>query len=309
MPFPPSQGGVAELLRRRLGGEGAPLILDGATGVQLHSRGLPTPPPLWSAVALLDPQGLDLLRAIAVDYIRAGAELLTTNTFRTHQRNLTAGGSPLDADELNRRAVQVLREAIESEGRAGEVFVAGSFTTLEDCYRPDLVPSDGECEAEHAAAARSLGRAGVDLLLVETFNCVRDSAAATRAGAETGIPLLSCVVCGADGRLLSGESVAAWAQTVAPLLPDAMGINCTPLDGMALALTDLEMAAPNIPRVAYGNIGHERSTGAWDSSDCLPASYALHAARWAQAGTRVIGGCCGTTPAHIAATLAAVAGA
>jgi 5-methyltetrahydrofolate--homocysteine methyltransferase len=115
-------------------------------------------------------------------------------------------------------------------------------------------------------------------------------------------------VCDERGRLLSGESVAQWAQTVAPLLPDAMGINCTSLTGMELALTDLEMAAPNMPRVAYGNIGHELPSGQWDSGDCPPALYAAHAQRWHEAGARVLGGCCGTTPAHIAAMTAALRG-
>jgi S-methylmethionine-dependent homocysteine/selenocysteine methylase len=298
----------AEALRARLGGDGAPLLLDGATGAQLHARGMPTPAPLWSAAALLERRGLGLLRLIAGEYIRAGAEILTTNTFRTHQRNLDAGRSPLGADDLNRRAVRVLREAIKEEGAEGRVWVAGSITTLEDCYRPDLVPSDAECETEHAAAAGSLGEAGVDLLLLETFNTVRESAIATRCAAAVDVPLLSCVVCGDDGRLLSGESVAQWAQAVAPLLPDAMGINCASLAGMELALTDLEQSAPQMPRVAYGNIGEELPSGAWDSSDCPPDQYAAHAARWHEAGARVIGGCCGTTPAHIKATAAALRG-
>jgi S-methylmethionine-dependent homocysteine/selenocysteine methylase len=231
---------------------------------------MPTPPPLWSAAALLERRGQGLLRLIAGEYIQAGAEILTTNTFRTHQRNLDAGNSPLDADDLNRRAVRMLREAIKEERAEGRVWVAGSITTLEDCYRPDLVPSDAECEDEHAAAAASLVQAGVDLLLLETFNTVRESAAA--------------------------------------LLPDAMGINCTSLAGMELALTDLEQAAPHMPRVAYGNIGRELESGAWDSSDCPPDQYAAHAARWHEAGARVIGGCCGTTPAHIKATAAALRG-
>lgn len=299
-------GAATELLRARLGGEGPALVLDGATGAQLHARGLPTPAPLWSAIALIEPRGVALLTAIAIDYIRAGAEILTTNTFRTHQRNLTAGHSPIGADALNRRAVQVLRDAIAAEGAEGRVFVAGSFTTLEDCYRPDLVPDADACAAEHAAAAGSLEAAGVDLLLVETFNTIRESASATRAAAARSLPVVSCVVCDSSGRLLSGESVAHWAQTVAPLLPDAMGINCTPLAGMEPALTELQRAAPHMPRAAYGNIGHELAGGAWDSRDCPPDAYAAHAARWRAAGARVIGGCCGTTPAHLAATAAAL---
>src|SRR5262245_30418452 len=108
------------------------MLLDGGTGTELLRRGYRTTLPLWSAGALLDRP--DLVAAIHADYAKAGAEIVTANTFRTNVRALRKAGLEARAPELNRLAVKLARDS-------GAPFVAGSIAPLEDCYRPDLVPS------------------------------------------------------------------------------------------------------------------------------------------------------------------------
>src|SRR5512143_4340154 len=111
------------------------IILDGATGTELDRRGVDTGLPLWSANALLSEGGQSILKEIHADYLRAGAEILTANTFRTHRRALRPSGNGGRALELTRRAVDIARGAIAGAGGSAPCFIAGSISTLEDCYR------------------------------------------------------------------------------------------------------------------------------------------------------------------------------
>lgn len=198
-----------------------PILLDGATGTELQRRGVETRLPLWSASAIWEHP--DILREIHADYVQAGAEVLTANTFRTHARSLDAASRGGEAAELTRAAVEIARQA--AEGRA---WVAGSQAPLEDCYEPSRVPADLELEREHAAMARHLADAGADLILVETQNTIREAVAATRAAVRTGLPVLASLICGQDGSLLSGESVTDAARVLLPLGPCALLLNCCP---------------------------------------------------------------------------------
>src|SRR3990172_3506878 len=116
----PTSDFIAQLARGDL------FILDGATGTELARRGVDTTLPLWSAGALIDPQGCDVVRCIHGDYIRAGARIVTANTFRTHRRSLAKGGHGTRARELTQRAVQLAREAAEQVPTVHRVYVAGS---------------------------------------------------------------------------------------------------------------------------------------------------------------------------------------
>jgi S-methylmethionine-dependent homocysteine/selenocysteine methylase len=146
--------------------EGRPLLLDGATGTELNRRGVDTGLPLWSANALTTGAGLNVLRQVHLDYLQAGADILTTNTFRTNRRVLTGKGH--SARDLTMRAVATVHEAVADFGQPAQV--AGSLSCLEDCYLPDLVPSDEECHAEHSERIHHLVEGGVDLLLIEAMN-------------------------------------------------------------------------------------------------------------------------------------------
>ncbi len=135
---------------------GAPLLLDGATGTELERRGVACDLPLWSARALT--QAPEVLGAVHRGYVAAGVDALTANTFRTHARSLAAAGMADRARGWTELAVASARNAAAGADR--EIFVLGSAAPLEDCYRPDLVPSPHELEREHRAHADHL--AGAD---------------------------------------------------------------------------------------------------------------------------------------------------
>lgn len=275
------------------------MLLDAAMGTEIDRRGVATRLPLWSAWGLIEAP--DLVRAIHVDHLRAGAEVLTTNTFRTQRRALARAGSAHRAAELTRLAVRLARQAVGVVAPSHRVWIAGSVAPLEDCYSPHLTPSRGELLAEHAAHIAHLVTAGVDVLKIETMPTVREAEAATAVAVATGRPVLVGFTCDRAGLLLSGETPAAAAAAVAPLGPVALMINCTPADALQRALGEL-LQATSLPVGAYGNVGHAEDEHGWASTDVLdPEAYAGHAAGWVREGARLVGGCCGTRPEHLAA--------
>lgn len=287
----------SDRFRRRLT-EGRPLLLDAAMGTELARRGANTALPLWSAWALLEaPQEVF---AVHVDAVSAGADVLTANTFRTHRRSLAKGGLGDRAQGLTSLAVALARRAA---GRAGrEVFVAGSLSSLEDCYRPELAPEESLLEAEHAEQARALAEAGVDVILAETHNSVRELSAAVRGAAETGLPIVASMVTDGKGHLLSGEGLDDAAREIAHLSPDIIGINCVPAALLSGDLALVARALPGWPLGAWGNLGPPSDAEQTRfAEEVAPGVFAALASGWVSQGARLIGGCCGTTAAHTAA--------
>ena len=277
--------------------EGAPILLNAATGTELQRRGADTRLPLWSARALVDAAGL--VAEIHREEVEAGAEVVTANTFRTHRRTLAKGGLGERSRELTTLAVRL---AAAFSGRT--IYVAGSIAPLEDCYRPDLVPDDAALEREHRVQAESLAAAGVDLILLETHNTVRELVAAARAAKATGLPFVASMVTDGNGRLLSGETIEHAVRALEPgdSNPDVLSINCVPAGKLGGDLARLSAAAPGVPLAAYGNLGLPADDRGWAFTEELsPEAYAELARGWLALGARMVGGCCGTRPAHTAA--------
>ena len=274
---------------------GPPLLLDAAMGTELQRRDANTALPLWSARALIDDP--ELVWTIHGDDVAEGADIVTANTFRTHARTLAKAGLEARAGELSALAVRLAHQAASAPGR--EIFVAGSLSPLEDCYRPDLVPEQDAVEREHRAQARFLAEAGVDLILAETHNTIREAAAAVRAANAAGVPVVVSLVTDGAGRLLSGETLEDAAAALVPLSPDAVGINCVPAARLAMDLARLAAALPGWPLAAYGNLGIPADGSGWSFTEELaPGNYAAQASHWITLGTRIVGGCCGTTAEH-----------
>lgn len=276
--------------------DGPALLLDGATGTELERRGAPSALPLWSAWALLhDPA---LLREIHADYARAGADLLTANTFRTQRRALSHAQLGPRAAELTALAVRLARQGGRESGRP--LPVLGSAAPLEDCFRPDLVPGAAELAAEHAEHAGNLARAGADAILVETMNTIREAHAALVAGRAAGLPVLVSFVCGEGAKLLSGESLAEAVDAVGRLGPAAVLVNCLPPSRVPACLEVLRGCG--LPFGVYANLGAPPDTrGGRRSEECSPERFAELAEAWLEGGASIVGGCCGTTPDHLRA--------
>jgi S-methylmethionine-dependent homocysteine/selenocysteine methylase len=279
------------------------VLLDGATGTELQRRGFATPLPLWTADAAV--RGPDLLRRVHLEYLQAGADIVTANTFRTAPYTLRAAGREADAAAWTRRSVELAREACAVAGRG---LVAGSMAPLEDCYRPDRVPAAEVLQREHAAHAHNLAAAGVDLILVETMNTLREARAAAATALRTGLPVLVSLVLHPDhGELLSGEDLdAAWAELrgleVGGARLAGFLVNCAPPFVVAAALERMEWPHETRPSGAYANLGTLDARGGWTHDDDTPADlYGEWGLECADLGARILGGCCGTTPAHIRA--------
>ena len=284
--------------------EGKPLLLDAAMGSDLDRRGLATTLPLWSALGLLERP--DLVRQIHLDNLLAGADIITTNTFRSTARTLRhAGLDPARAPELDALAVRLAWDAREAAGRP-DVFIAGSIAPLEDCYLPVFDTPPDVAREEHRAQARNLAAAGVDFLMVETMPTAAEAALALQSALDTDLPASVGFVCApvAEGepvRLLSGESLAHAVSLVDPLGPAAIFANCAAPAVITAAIGEL-VTLTQLPVGGYANAGHTDDEVGWSSDGGMTGErYAEFAALWVQSGARIVGGCCGTNPEHTAA--------
>jgi S-methylmethionine-dependent homocysteine/selenocysteine methylase len=275
-----------------------PLILDGAIGTELNRRGVDTGLPLWSAHAILTSP--DTVLQIHGDYIAAGADIITTNTFRTTRRTFLHASLADHSDELTATATALARQARDSfPGRT--VLIAGSVAPLEDCYRPDLVPDDNALHSEHGELAERLGRNGVDFLLLETMGTIREARIACAEAIATGLEVVVSFLCRGDGSLYGGEKIEDAVAALVPLAPTAFSVNCLSPHRIDAALTRLQQATA-LPIALYANVGrpdHERGTTL--EVDVEPEEYGKFAQTWLRRGVAIVGGCCGTTPAHIRA--------
>ncbi len=260
-------------------------MTDGALGTMLESLGVPLPPPLWSAGAIDTHPAV--IAALHAAYADAGATVHTANTFRTSP---TAAGD--DAARLAFAAVALCRGAVPRDHR-----VAGSLAPVFDCWRPDLSPPDAY--DRHRVTADLLARAGVDLILVETFAHPDEAVAATLAAAQTGLEVWTSLTPGFDGTLLSPAALAQAARRCADAGATRVLVNCLPAARAtpwveALAATGLAWGIQANGGAPEDGLTH----GTPGSAD----RYARLAAAWRAHGASVIGGCCGTGPEHIRAS-------
>jgi S-methylmethionine-dependent homocysteine/selenocysteine methylase len=281
------------------------VLLDGAMGTELARRGIPTPLPLWSAEAVLSAP--DVVRAIHEEYIQAGADRITANTFRGTPRALAKAGRGAEAERALIRAVALAREARHRVAGSRQVLVAGAIAPLEDCYRPDLAPPVEVAEREHAELAVKLARAGADAILIETMNTIGEACAAVHSAKPTGLAVLVSFICRNEQELLSGEPLAEAVRAVEAWNPDAVLVNCTPPEVVHGCL-DTMAVTTRLPRGAYANAGApDMDEGGWKFDPAWsPERFARSAAEWVRRGAQIVGGCCGTTPDHIRAIRAAL---
>ena len=279
-----------------MGAMQTPIVLDGPVGTELARRGVPTPLPLWSADAIESHPGE--LAGIHADYAAAGATVHTANTFRTDPWTLERLGLGDRWKRLTTRAVGIARSAVPPEHR-----VAGSISPLEDCYRPDLSPPIDLCRREHGRQADQLAEAGVDLLLCETFPHPGEAIAAARAALATGLPVWLSLTCGPAGDLMAPDPLLETLHVAGGLGVEAVLVNCSPPSTLLPLLR--RIADLGLPFGAYGNVGRPDARTGWrNEGDARPEPYAAAVRSWLELGATIIGGCCGTTPAHIAAAVA-----
>lgn len=284
-----------------------PVLLDGGLGRELRFRGVPVPETIWSAGALMtDP---DVVRQIHLDYIAAGADIITTNTYGVIRSDLAREGIEDRFAELNRLACRLAEEARAASRR--KVLIAGSLPPLRGSYRPDRVGPPEAIEALYREQAALLAP-HVDLLLCETMSSAAEGRGAASAACRTGRPVWVAWTLHEDrsGNLRSGESVADAAAALKGLPVSGFLANCCPPESITKAMPHL-VATGGAWVGGYANTfapipqdwaldGDKATDGLLAlREDLSPERYAAHAADWLAAGATVVGGCCGTRPAHI----------
>ncbi len=274
------------------------LILDGAMGTELYRRGVGTALPLWSAIAILEKP--DVVRQIHEDYINAGADIITTNTFRTDFRTFhKAGFSKRAAEEATSKAVDLARKAISSASVNRKIWITGSMSPLEDCYRPDLAPDYPGAYREHKIKARWLAQAGVDFILIETMNSTTEALAAVRAALETDLPVAVSFILIDKDHILNGAAIFDIYRTLKAEGVDLFSINCTH-SKIISAFLDKYLDCIELPVICYANAGIYHPLRGWEIDEQLnPDFYAEIAQKWFSLGVKVVGGCCGIGPEYI----------
>ena len=286
----------------------APVVLDGGMGRELRFRGVEILDSIWSANGLITaPQ---IVRDVHDDYIAAGADIITTNTYGVIRAAMASLGIEHRFEELNIMACELAVAARDAASR--DVWIAGSLPPLNGSYRADLVQPREVIEPLYAEQATLLAPY-VDLFICETMASGAEALAAASAACATGKPVWVSYTLHEDqsGRLRSGETIAeAWALLAGLPVSGALANCCAP-ESIAAALQQLR--ASGVPFVGgYANTflpvpeawtldGAETTDGVLPlRGDLEPDDYLGHARQWWAAGATVVGGCCGTRPAHIA---------
>ncbi len=287
-----------DFLARLHGGE--VIVADGAMGTMLQAAGLPpgTSPEGW----LLENQ--EAVVGVHRAYIEAGADLILTCTFGATRGRLERSGLGEKAGEINRRAVEVAREAA-----GDEVFVAGDIGPLGEFLAP-LGELDYEEAVEmFAEQAASLVEAGVDVLYIETMAALDEVKAAVEGAFEVanGTPVTATLSFDSHGRTNMGVRPGEAAEALLELGVDALGANCGATLEMTLgAVQRMHEVASEMPLIAKPNAGKPRMVEDAVVYDAAPGDMAAYARRFVALGAKIVGGCCGSTPDHIAAIAEAV---
>jgi S-methylmethionine-dependent homocysteine/selenocysteine methylase len=279
-------------------------ILDGAMGTELKARGATVPDyrsSAWSAMALVhDPAAVRLVHR---DYIASGAGVVTANNYAVVPRLLARVGMEGRLEELTHIACRLARAARDDSGR-DDVLVAGSLPPLETTYRPDLVPADDELDATYGRIARTLA-GEVDFALAETLTTAREAVAAARAAERAGLRVWVSWNLALDAAVLrGGETITSAVRALDGLPVAAFLVNCVPTGHVREALEELR-AVTDRPIGAYANsctsAPDQDALDACAGSLLGPEAYADVVETWVAAGATLVGGCCDTNPAHIAA--------
>ncbi len=274
-----------------------PILCDGAMGSLLYARGIPYEH-CFEDLNLTDPERVT---AIHLDYIAAGAEIIETNTFGANRFKLADHGLEDKVRRLNRAGAKLAREARDVSGQA--VFLAGSIGPLGHPLAPVGRITAADARAAFQEQAEGLLESGVDLLIVETIADLaemREALAAIRGLSD--LPLVAQMTFGEDGATSSGEDPATIARILLDVGADVVGINCALGPAGTLdVIAAMHAGYPEAPLAAQPNAGLPRRVNDRLMYVATPEYFADHARRFLATGALLVGGCCGTTPQHIAA--------
>ncbi len=274
-----------------------PLLWDGAMGSLLYERGVF----LTRSFDELNLSQPELIRGVHLDYVEAGCDVLETNTFSSNRIALAKHGHAEKVSAINTAAVRIAREAVV--GR--EVYIAGAVGPTGLPY--DDLPAHEKIRIDEALdeQVQALVSGGVDLLLFETFASLEEALAAVRVGKKYGVPVAAQVVFDMLDRTCSGRPPLEVAQRLIDAGADVVGANCG-AGPPELFDVGTQMVPCGVPISVQPNAGLPRVVEGRTLYIANPEHFGVFARRLLQAGVRMVGGCCGTTPEHTRRMLGAV---
>jgi len=278
--------------------EGRPLLADGATGTNLFITGLASgeSPELWNAIHP------DRIQALHRAFVEAGADIVLTNSFGANRRRLALHGLDRRVGELNRLAAEIARDVAHGAGR--RVAVAGSVGPTGDLLAPLGPLSEPEAVDVFIEQIAALRDGGADVAWIETMSAPDEIRAAALAAAKVGMPFTITASFDTVGCTMTGLAPTALCAVVGNLDPKplAYGANCgVGASDLLVAILAMAAASPNATLIAKANAGMPELRGAEFHYSASPGLMERYASLAVDSGARIVGGCCGNTPAHVAA--------
>ena len=277
-------------------GEG-PILCDGAMGTVLHARGV-SPDACFDSLNVTSPS---LVQAVHAEYVSAGADCVETNTFGANRFKLAAHGLADRVHAINRAGVRLARDGRESTGR--DVFVLGSIGPSGKYLAPLGTMAESDAREAFREQAEALVEGGVDGFVIETFSDLKEIALAVEAvRSVTDLPVVAEVAFTDEGVTFTGHAPEEVAHHLRALGVEAFGANCSV--GSSVLYDVLERmlhVSAGVPLAIQPNAGLPSRIGERLIYLSSPAYMAEYAGRMVEAGARMVGGCCGTTPAHVLA--------
>ncbi len=278
--------------------EGRPLLADGATGTNLFAMGLASgeTPELWNAAHP------DRIRALHQAFVDAGADIILTNSFGANRRRLKLHGLEARARELNRLAARNARAVADAAGR--HIAVAGSVGPTGDIFAPLGPLGEDDAVEVFVEQIEGLRQGGADIVWIETMSAAEEIRAAAAAATRVGMPFVVTASFDTAGRTMMGVAPAALGALVEGFDPKplAYGANCgVGASDLLVAILAMSAADADAPLIAKANAGVPQWHGAEIHYSGTPELMEAYAGLAADCGARIIGGCCGNTPAHVAA--------
>lgn len=287
-------------IRQRL--QESTLLADGAIGTLLVSRGAPADGPR-SPVCVSAP---DLVKEVHDDYVSAGAQILTTNTWDANRAKLTKFDWADSLEKINREAVRLARAAAEGE----YVFVAGEMGPLGQLVKPYGPLTKALVREIFTEQARILLEEGVDLISLETFSSELEILEAIRAvrALSRDVPILASLTFLADGKTSFGDEAVHALHAAAGAGADIVGLNCTIGPQEAFDVFHRVVGTLSIPVSVLPNAGYPWTVSGRTVYPATPDYFREVAREFVRTGVAILGGCCGTGPEHIAAMAREVVG-
>ncbi|MGI9602833.1 MAG: betaine--homocysteine S-methyltransferase [Acidimicrobiales bacterium] len=272
------------------------LLVDGAMGTELFSRGLPSgeSPERWN---IDEPERV---QSVHQAYVEAGSDIFLTNSFGGTHFRLALHDLHHQVVEINTAAARIARDVADASERV--VLVAGSMGPTGELLEPMGTMTPETCASAFAEQAEGLAAGGADLLWIETMSSSDELAAAvTGTRRSTDLPIIATMSFDTAGRTMMGVTGRQAAVLAVELGIEGIGANCgNNLADTEAAVTEMLSAAPDLVVVSKGNAGIPEWRGADLYYSGSPALMAAYADRARQLGVALIGACCGSTPDHIA---------